>query len=179
MSHTMSGPGSNIEMKARCADLDAAATRARALGAHDAGVLHQRDTFFAASAGRLKLRELGDGRAELIAYRRPDVAAARASDYVIARVEDARAVRAALKRALGVTCVVVKTRRLLLHGATRIHLDTVEGLGTFVELETVIGEQSDDDAHAELGAIATALGIRDEDHVAVPYADLRTEAANR
>ena len=179
---TVSGPGRNIEIKARCRDLEAAAARAIALGARDAGVLQQRDTFFATTRGRLKLREFGDGRAELISYERPDVAAARASDYVIAPLEDpaaARAVRAALERALGVVRVVVKTRRLFLHASTRIHLDTVEGLGTFVELETVIGAQSDDEAHAELRALATALGIRDDDRVAVPYTELSAETAIR
>jgi predicted adenylyl cyclase CyaB len=67
---------------------------------------------------------------------------------------------------------VRKTRRLYLHRATRIHLDEVDGLGTFVELETVITDQSDREGQAELDEIATALGLRVEDRVAVPYVEL-------
>jgi predicted adenylyl cyclase CyaB len=162
----------NIEVKVRCGDLAAVRARAVRLGARDQGVLHQRDTFFAASQARLKLREFGDGRAELISYARSDVATARSSDYVVAPVDAPADVRAALGHALGVVCTVIKARQLLLFRATRIHLDEVEGLGSFVELETVIDGQSDDEAHAELAAIAKALELEAGDFVAVPYAEL-------
>jgi predicted adenylyl cyclase CyaB len=78
----------------------------------------------------------------------------------------------ALAYALGVTGVVTKTRHLFLHRATRIHLDDVEGLGAFVELETVMSGQSDRDGHAELEEIAAALGLRPDDRVAIPYVEL-------
>jgi len=70
--------------------------------------------------------------------------------------------------ALGVARVVVKTRRRLRLGATRLHLDEVEGLGSFIELETVIDGQSDAEAHAELRSIASALGIEEHALAAVP-----------
>jgi adenylate cyclase, class 2 len=162
----------NIEIKARCADLARVRESAERLGARHAGTLHQRDTFFTAPHARLKLRELGTGRAELISYVRPDVARARGSDYVVAPVEHPEQVRAALSHALGIACLVIKTRQLLLYRSTRIHLDDVDGLGSFVELETVIDGQSDEAAHAELSAIATALEIADDALIAVPYADL-------
>jgi predicted adenylyl cyclase CyaB len=162
----------NIELKARCSDLDAARRRAEALGARDAGVLRQRDTFFTAGRARLKLRDFGDGRAELISYVRPDAAEARASDYLISPVAQPELLAAVLSHALGASGVVVKTRHLLLHRHTRIHLDEVEGLGSFVELETVLGEQSEADARAELHDIVAALEIAAEDVVAVPYVEL-------
>jgi adenylate cyclase class 2 len=162
----------NIEVKARCENLAATRARAEALGARDAGLRHQRDTFFTAPHARLKLREFGDGRAELISYVRSDVAKARGSDYVVAVIDRPMAVRAALEHALGVTCTVTKTRHLFLLRATRIHLDEVEGLGSFVELETVIDGQSDEEAHEELRTIANGLGIDASAFVAVPYAEL-------
>jgi adenylate cyclase class IV len=95
----------NLELKARCADLEAARERAARLGARRAADLEQRDTFFAAGRGRLKLRELGDGTAELIAYRRPDTASARGSDYELCPVDQAAPLARVLAHALGTTGV--------------------------------------------------------------------------
>jgi adenylate cyclase, class 2 len=81
-------PRRNVELKARDADPEATVRRALELGAEDRGVLHQRDTYFAAARGRLKLREQDPGGAELIAYERPDAAAARESRYRIAPVAE-------------------------------------------------------------------------------------------
>lgn len=162
----------NIELKARCDDLAGVRARAERIGARNAGLLYQRDTFFVAPHARLKLRELGDGKAELISYVRPDVATARASDYVIAAVERPAEVHAALEHALGILCTVTKTRHLFLLGATRIHLDKVEGLGSFIELETVVERQSEGEARDELQRIARALEIDEGDLVGVPYAVL-------
>jgi predicted adenylyl cyclase CyaB len=167
----MSGRRRNIEVKARCADLAAVRASAEALGARDMGTLHQRDTFFAAPHARLKLREFRDGRAELISYARPDVATARGSDYVVAPIDRPADVHAALEHALGVVATVTKVRHLFLFRATRIHLDQVEGLGSFVELETVIDRQSEGEAHDELRAIVQALRIETSDLIALPYAE--------
>ena len=162
----------NIEAKYRCRNLDPVRDRALALGAREAGVLAQRDLFFAAPEGRLKLREFGDGTGELIAYRRADAAEARESDYRIARTDNPGALASALEHAFGVVGEVRKRRNLLLYRHTRIHLDRVEHLGTFVELETVVTDQSDAEAHAELALVAGALGLRNEDRVSVAYVDL-------
>jgi predicted adenylyl cyclase CyaB len=152
--------------------LSALHSKAEGLGARDGGLLHQRDTFFVAERARLKLREFGDGRAELISYVRPDVAMARGSEYVLASVDRAAEVRAVLEHALGIVCTVTKARHLFLLRSTRIHLDEVEELGSFVELETVIDRQSEDEAHHELWTVAKALAIEPTDFIAVPYAVL-------
>ncbi|MBI3911841.1 MAG: class IV adenylate cyclase [Armatimonadetes bacterium] len=162
----------NLEIKARCPDLDAAAAHALALGATPAGVLRQVDTYFACRHGRLKLRETEGADAELIAYQRPDRAAARASDYLAVPVPDAPALKTALANALGIRAVVAKVRRLYLYRATRIHLDEVEELGRFLELETAVEGQSDEEAAAELCAIQEALGIGTKDLLRGSYADL-------
>lgn len=162
----------NLELKARCADLDAAAERAERLGARRAGALEQRDTFFAATHARLKLRELGDGGAELIAYRRPDTAAARGSDYELCPVAEPARLAAVLAHALGTTGRVEKRRVLYLYEHTRIHLDRVRGLGDFVELETVVTDQPESEARAELVRVAAALALGADDLVAEAYVDL-------
>src|SRR3954468_19880508 len=110
----MAPPRRNVELKARDPEPERSLERARALGAEDRGELRQRDTYFAAPRGRLKLREEEPGGAQLIAYERPDAAEARESRYRIAPVPDGQALRDALGAALGVTVVVDKRRRLLL-----------------------------------------------------------------
>lgn len=168
----MDQPRRNIELKCRCRDLEAVRARALAAGAREAGVLEQRDTFFTGGRARLKLRELGAGRAELISYQRPDLAEPRASDYRVATVERAAELAAVLDQALGTAGVVEKRRRLLLLRNTRIHLDEVEGLGTFVELETVLAGQPDVEGERELAEIEAALGLERAARVAVPYVEL-------
>jgi adenylate cyclase class IV len=177
------GAGRNVELKARAADLDALEGRALAAGAQAAAILHQRDTYFAASEGRLKLREEraepADGgpaasHAELVSYVRADEATARASTYTRLPVDDPAATRAELDARLGTTGVVTKTRRLLLWRGVRIHLDDVEGLGTFVELEGVVAPGLPEDAcAARVEELRHLLGIDPGAILAEGYAGLR------
>jgi predicted adenylyl cyclase CyaB len=134
--------------------------------------MHQIDTYFVVPHGRLKLREIEGERAELIHYYRPDTLVAHPSDYVIARVSDPGSLKDALSRALGLRVVVEKRRELYLWGHTRIHLDEVTGLGSFLELETVIADQTREEAERECREVQAALGIREEDLVSGSYADL-------
>src|SRR5262245_58639837 len=95
----------NVEVKVRVDDLEGIRARALALGAADGGLLRQVDTYFAIPAergGRLKLREHRDGRAELIAYRRPDIPGLRASHFHLVAVADPTPLGQALAHALGV-----------------------------------------------------------------------------
>ena len=164
----------NVECKAH--DSDPARTLARcvALGAIDAGVLAQRDTYFMARRGRLKLRvEEGALGGELIAYRRDDATDAVESGYVLAPVAAPEELAEALEAALGTAVVVSKRRRLFLWEGVRIHLDEVEDLGTFVELEAVLPDAGDlATARAKLARLRLELGIADEALVSVGYADL-------
>jgi homotetrameric cytidine deaminase len=153
----------NVELKAHAADPEATLRAALALdGVEDRGVLRQRDTYFRAPRGRLKLRRQDD-HAQLIAYARADAPGARESAYRLVDVPDPDALAAALESTYGVSVDVVKERRLLLWDGVRIHLDTVEGLGHFVELEAVAPAQSDLSAeHAKVAHLRQALGVRDE-----------------
>ena len=162
----------NIELKARCTDLEAMRERVERLGASYAGTFEQRDTFFAADAARLKLREFEDGRGELIAYRRADEPGPRDSEYRVWATAEPEGLRAVLAHALPLAGVVEKRRRLYLLERTRIHLDAVRGLGSFVELETVLAGQPEREARAELARVAAALGLAAEQFVAHAYVDL-------
>ncbi len=164
----------NVEIKARDADPQATVSRCEALGAVDRGVLHQRDTYFAGRHGRLKLREQGGAGAELIAYRRSDAAEPEESAFVRAGAADPEALREALAAALGEMVVVVKRRRLFEWEHVRIHLDDVEGLGTFIELEALVGPGLNTLAEAsdKVARLRAELAIADDALVAVGYSDL-------
>lgn len=162
----------NIEIKARIDSIDALLPRARALADGDAQRLEQDDQFFAVPHGRLKLRRFADGSAELIHYHRPDGTEARASDYVRAPVADPDALALALGRANGLLGRVRKQRWLLLAGQTRIHLDRVEGLGDFMELEVVLRQgQSDAEGQAIAEALMQALGMGQAERLGGSYLD--------
>jgi len=163
----------NIEIKARLRDAAAVRRRAEALADGPSEVIAQTDTFFHAPHGRLKLREFENSAGELIHYQRPDAVGPKESRYAIVRIEQAEPLRRALADALGVRCVVRKTRTLLMVGPTRIHLDQVEGLGAFLELEVVLRpEQDAAEGERIAGDLMRGLGIRAEDLVAGAYADL-------
>jgi adenylate cyclase class IV len=175
----------NIESKTRCEDLRAVARLAAALGARCEGWLEQVDTYFRVRNGRLKLREIAhhapDGRAsassELIRYERPDETGARVSTYERTDVEDAESARRRLASAHGLRGCIRKRRELWLVDSTRIHLDRVDGLGDFVELETVCaGEPSAADA-LEHRRLWSALCLDRYETVDCSYIDLLTTDA--
>jgi homotetrameric cytidine deaminase len=156
----------NVELKAIDPDPARSLAVCRELGADDRGLLRQRDTYFRARAGRLKLREEKPGGATLVQYDRPDGARARVSRYRLVAVQDADGLRAALDAALGTLVVVEKERHLLLWHGVRIHLDRVTGLGTFVELEDVGAEDAE-----RVGRLRAALAIRPDHVLPDSYAD--------
>ena len=163
----------NIEIKARIASVEAVLARATSIADGAPVVIDQDDTFFAVAHGRLKLRRFADGSAELIQYHRDDSADAKASDYVRVPVADADALAEALTRACGTRGGVRKRRLLLMAGQTRMHLDRVDGLGDFLELEVVLRDgQSDADGTAIAERLMTALAIAPEDRLAGAYLDL-------
>jgi adenylate cyclase class 2 len=178
----------NVEIKARCADLAAARRAALASGARLLGRERQHDTYFRAQEGRLKLRRrwllpaggpsagAGAPREEpgqLIWYRRADRAAARPSDYRLASLDGPEALLETLRGALEVIAEVAKEREVYWHEGVRIHLDRVEGRGTFLELEAVVGGGCDDRQAAEkLERLSRALGIAAGDLLACSYSDL-------
>ena len=163
----------NVEIKARVPDLAEVERRAAALATGGPTLLLQDDTFFATRRGRLKLRELGGGHAQLIHYDRPDAAGPKVSDYVIAAVPEPQPLREALARAYGIRGRVVKRRILYLAGRTRIHLDRVDGLGSFVELEVVLDDGEPAQAgRAEADSLMARLGIEPSQLVEGAYLDL-------
>lgn len=167
----------NIEIKARVADLPALFSRAAALADEGPVEILQEDTFFRCEAGRLKLRMFSEHAGELIFYRRADEAGPKESFYLRSPTTAPRILRESLALAYGEVGRVRKQRTLFLCGRTRIHLDRVEGLGDFVELEVVLGDADAvaaglAEAEAEARELMGKLGVEAAQLVDVAYVDL-------
>ena len=155
----------NVEIKARVTDLTALEASVQTIADSGPVEIFQDDCFFQSPEGRLKLRDFGDGRGELIYYQRPDQSGPKHCHYEIAPTDQPDQLRLVLALAWGEAGRVRKNRRLYLIGRTRIHLDQVEGLGDFMELEVVLnddeftasGQQEADGLMAELGISAADL----------------------
>jgi len=166
----------NIEIKARVADPGALLTRAKAVADHGPVEILQDDTFFACARGRLKLRAFSAEEGELIFYQRANQEGPKESFYVLTPTRAPNSLREALALAYGEVGRVRKRRTLFLAGRIRIHLDEVEDLGPFMELEVVLRE----DEAAEVGrreaeALMVQLGIERSALVDRAYVDLLAE----
>ena len=163
----------NLELKARHPNLAAARELVQELGAAQAGVEVQLDTYFRARHGRLKLREIQRQAATLIWYDRADQAKARICQYRLVPIAEPEPLKAALAAALGVRGEVSKRREIFLWHNIRIHLDEVAGLGTFVEFEAVLSPEDDEAiAQERLKHLSDRLGISPGDVMAQSNAEL-------
>lgn len=173
---TVKSPSRNIELKARLADLGKARVVAERLATAHLGVERQRDTYFSCQSGRLKLREIEGREAQLISYDRPDRAGSKASDYRLLEIRDAEttmALREMLAASLGTLVVVDKKREIFLYQNVRIHLDEVDGLGTFLEFEAVVTEAIDDAAaRAQVDWLRQQFRIDAVDLLSCSYSDM-------
>lgn len=165
----------NLEIKIRVDDLAPYAQRAAKAGAFFSGTLRQVDTYFQAARGLLKLRVIdteAERTAELIAYERPGIEGSRVSDYIVCPVSDADLLLETLSRSLERGVQVKKSRDLWMFGGTRIHLDTVDGLGSFVELETEGNTRSEEEMQAEHDQVMAFLELDRGKAIAGSYAGM-------
>jgi len=163
----------NVEIKARIADLAAIRARVALLSTQPSELVNQTDTFFAVPKGRLKVRAFQDGSGELISYERANNAGPKESVYTRVACRDAWSLAQALQRVLSVRGVVAKQREVFLVGRTRVHLDRVERLGCFVELEVVLAPAEPvEDGDREARELLRLLEIPDHALLAEAYIDL-------
>ena len=163
----------NVEIKARAVDLDRMRRDLAALAPDPPLTVRQRDTFFYVPDGRLKLREQDDGTAELIFYERLDQTGPKLSAFLRSPCSDARATAGVLAAALGERGVVEKRREIYRVDATRVHLDEVRGLGTYLELEVVLRhDQPVEEGRRVAAELLEALRVPEAALVSGAYIDL-------
>jgi predicted adenylyl cyclase CyaB len=163
----------NVEIKARISSVEALVPRVAALADQGPIEIEQDDTFFVCERGRIKLRALSATEGQLIFYRRANQAGPKESRFVISPTASPDTLRDALTLAYGSAGRVRKHRTLYLVGRTRVHLDRVESLGHFLELEVVLADGESPDAGVkEARALMTALGLGDDQLIDGAYVDL-------
>lgn len=167
----------NVEIKARIKNVDSLLPIAAAIADHGPTEISQDDTFFSCPRGRLKLRAFSDTEGELIFYQRPDSAGPKESFYIVSPITSPDTLREALSLAYGEAGRVRKHRTLFLTGRTRIHLDRVETLGYFLELEVVLAQDEPVEAGVSIAnALLTQFGISPQHLVKEAYIDLLSRA---
>jgi predicted adenylyl cyclase CyaB len=163
----------NIEIKARIQNLAEIASRAVPLAQHDPVLILQEDFFFNVPHGRLKLRKFDAAHGELIYYEREDTLEPKESFYLRTATAEPDALVETLRAALGLRGVVRKQRSLYLIGQTRVHLDQVEGLGDFLELEVVLQPGQSLESGVQVAHdLMQALGVSPDTLVPGAYIDL-------
>ena len=163
----------NIEIKARIESVEALAPKAAALATEGPIEIAQDDTFFRCESGRLKLRTFSATEGELIFYRRVNEQGPKESFYVRTPTASPESLRECLSLAHGQAGRVVKHRTLYLVGRTRMHLDRVEGLGHFLELEVVLeADESIEAGVREAQLLMAQLGVGPSQLVETAYVDL-------
>lgn len=163
----------NVEIKARVVSIASLAVKSAHMANAAPVDILQDDTFFNCEQGRLKLRTLDDGTGVLIFYRRENALGPKESFYECARTDEPDALRTTLSLAYGQAGRVRKHRTVFLAGRTRIHLDCVQGLGDFLELEVELGDgETAESGVEEAHELMRALGISDSQLVDGAYVDL-------
>ncbi|CAG9762426.1 unnamed protein product [Ceutorhynchus assimilis] len=166
----------NIEIKAKVSDLKQLLEKAKILAGQEAIIIKQHDTFYNVPNGRLKLRRfVENGEGELIFYNRPDSEGPKLSSFekVSLQSPSVAGLNKVLDKALGAKIDVKKTRHLFLVEQTRVHVDEVEDLGSFMELEVCLKpEQEISEGEKIAYDLMEKLGINKQDLISGAYADL-------
>lgn len=164
----------NAEIKARCAAPETVRTILLQQGAEHRGTDLQTDIYFVVPEGRLKLRR-GNIEHSLIYYQRPNTAATRQSLVHLVRLgADSTALEGLLTAVHGVRCIVKKQRDIYFIGNVKFHIDVVEGLGSFVEIEA-IGEPGAavyEQLHLQCNTYMQILQINSSDLLTHSYSDM-------
>ena len=161
----------NLEIKARIESVEKVLAIVRQIGAEYKAELLQTDTYFCVQVGRLKLREIGNDHSELIYYERGEETSQRMSNYEIYHANDPSSLKRILGQSVGIKDIVRKKRILFMLDVTRIHIDEVTRLGSFLEIEMPL-DATTTDAGERMNHLTRALQIREADYIFQSYIDL-------
>lgn len=170
----------NIEIKAQIASIESLLPSAAKIADEGPIEIFQDDTFFRCPNGRMKLRAFSDRDGQLIFYQRPDSAGPKESFYIISPTASPNTLRQTLTLAYGEAGRVIKHRTLFLAGRTRIHLDKVDGLGEFLELEVVLAEGEPNETGVSIvHELLDKLGIARHQLIDEAYVELLAKSPNK
>lgn len=167
----------NVEIKARTNQQDKIRTILQERNADYIGKDHQIDTYFVVPNGRLKLRQ-GNIENTLIFYNRTNQQGPKSSNCQLYKADRAQELHTTLTSALDVLAVVDKQREIYFIENIKFHIDVVEGLGEFIEIEASnkIGDYTQEQLQVQCEEYMKLFGIKDEDLISVSYSDLVIKA---
>lgn len=166
----------NVEIKARCENLAFVRNKLIEMKADFKGLDHQIDTYYNSPVGRLKMRE-GNIENNLIHYNRPNQSGPKQSDFTLFKTDNPKGLKDILSKSLGVKVVVDKKREIYFIEHVKFHIDEVEELGSFVEIEVtdMQGLKSVEELQAVCEKYMQILQINTNDLLDVSYNDLLLE----
>lgn len=163
----------NIEIKAKISDYNKFENEVKKICGAEGKTIKQEDIFFFVPKGRLKLRIFTESSGELIYYERENTDVPKESNYFILVTDEPEKLKSVLQKSLGIRGTVKKIRQLYLYGNTRIHVDEVENLGNYLELEVVLkNDQSTEEGIKIANDLMLKLGINQADLINNAYIDL-------
>ena len=163
----------NIEIKTYLDNINSCVDTAKSLSGSDPELIKQEDYFFNCSNGRLKLRIFSPDKGELIFYKRNNENGPKMSEYFISETNEPNRLLRILEKSYGIRGVVKKIRKLFLIGNTRVHIDQVENLGSFLEFEVVLSSEKDANAgKQEAQGLMNQFGIEKDSLIDCAYIDL-------
>ena len=163
----------NVEIKARCQDPAAIRIYLQSVQAEFKGTDHQCDTYFNVKNGRLKLRE-GNIENNLIYYERENKPGPKHSDFSLLKVEEADKLKDMLRTSMGIKVIVKKIREIYYIRNVKFHIDSIEGLGSFVEIEAgnMLADLSPEELRAQCEDYMEKFNINETDLVDMSYSDM-------
>ncbi len=163
----------NVEIKARCSEPEKVRQILDSQNAIYKGLDHQVDTYFNCETGRLKLRS-GLIENSLIFYRRDDLKGPKHSEIALSHLSGSEGVGEVLTKAYGIKVIVDKRRHIYFIENIKFHVDSVEGLGSFMEIEAIdeTGEFGREKLLKQCEYYMKALSVKQEDLVERSYSDL-------
>ncbi|XP_063837079.1 uncharacterized protein LOC135086211 [Ostrinia nubilalis] len=168
----------NVEIKAKITNLENICKVAEQLSGGPPTIIKQDDVFYRVNNGRLKMRYYADESATLVRYERSDQEGPKLADYDLLHFsvtdsEKAKLLDKMLTQCMGARGRVIKERKLYMVDQTRVHIDSVQDLGDFMELEVVLRpEQTVEEGQVIAKDLQTKLGVKNEDLIDCAYVDL-------
>ncbi len=163
----------NVEIKAKCSNPQRIREILESRGAEYKGLDHQIDTYFRVPKGRLKLRE-GNIENALIFYERSNQDGPKDSKVILYSSSPGSSLKDTLLGACGALVVVDKQRHIYFMENVKFHVDLVEGLGSFCEIEAIdkTGDIGRDRLLQQCQDYMKLLGIPKTDLISCSYSDL-------
>jgi len=163
----------NIEIKARCNNLGLIRDILKKQNADFKGKDHQIDTYFKSKKGQLKLRE-GNIENALIFYDRESIAGPKSAHVNLYHPSDIPSLKNILVQSLETIVIVNKTREIYFIENVKFHIDQVESLGNFVEIEAIdlAGNIGQEKLQEQCEHYINIFKIKKEDLIDCSYSDL-------